>query len=99
MIRVSKIIRLNTLYNIYYISIKLEEKNKITIHHGVCLIGHKRGLLFYCFNVWVLSCSALSDSLCSHGLTRQAPSHGILQTRIMDWVAIPFSKGSSQPRD
>ena len=25
--------------------------------------------------------------------------HGILQTRILEWVAIPFSKGSSQPRD
>ena len=25
--------------------------------------------------------------------------HGILQTRILDWVAMPFSRGSSQPRD
>ena len=25
--------------------------------------------------------------------------HGILQERILEWVAIPFSKGSSQPRD
>ena len=25
--------------------------------------------------------------------------HGILQTRILEWVAIPFSGGSSQPRD
>ena len=24
---------------------------------------------------------------------------GISQTRILEWVAIPFSKGSSQPRD
>ena len=24
---------------------------------------------------------------------------GILQARILDWVAIPFFKGSSQPRD
>ena len=24
--------------------------------------------------------------------------HGILQARILEWVAIPFSKGSSQPR-
>ena len=24
---------------------------------------------------------------------------GILQTRILEWVAIPFSRGSSQPRD
>ena len=25
--------------------------------------------------------------------------HGILQARILEWVALPFSKGSSQPRD
>ena len=25
--------------------------------------------------------------------------HGILQTRVLEWVAIPFSRGSSQPRD
>ena len=25
--------------------------------------------------------------------------HGILQARILEWVASPFSRGSSQPRD
>ena len=25
--------------------------------------------------------------------------HGILQARLLKWVAIPFSRGSSQPRD
>ena len=25
--------------------------------------------------------------------------HGILQARILAWVAVPFSRGSSQPRD
>ena len=25
--------------------------------------------------------------------------HGILQARILEWVAFPFSKESSQPRD
>ena len=25
--------------------------------------------------------------------------HGILQARILDWVAMPFSRGSSLPRD
>ena len=30
----------------------------------------------------------------------QAPlSMGILQARILEWVAIPFSRGSSQPKD
>ena len=25
--------------------------------------------------------------------------HGILQARILEWIAIPFSRGSSQPRE
>ena len=25
--------------------------------------------------------------------------HGIFQARILEWVAIPFSRGPSQPRD
>ena len=28
-----------------------------------------------------------------------SPVHGILQTRILEWVSIPFSRGSSRPRD
>ena len=38
--------------------------------------------------------SVVSDSLWPHGLV-----HGILQARILEWVAFPFSRGSSQPRD
>ena len=25
--------------------------------------------------------------------------HGTLQARILEWVAVPFSRGSSQPKD
>ena len=25
--------------------------------------------------------------------------HGILQAKILEWIAFPFSRGSSQPRD
>ena len=39
--------------------------------------------------------SAVSNYLWPHGLT----VHGILQTRILEWLAFPFSGGSSQPRD
>ena len=35
-----------------------------------------------------MDCSLLGSSV-----------HGILQARILEWVAIPFSRGSSQPRD
>ena len=30
--------------------------------------------------------------------TRQTPLHGVLQLRILEWVAMPFSRGSSWPR-
>jgi len=26
-------------------------------------------------------------------------NHGILQARMLEWVVIPFTRGSSQPRD
>ena len=38
--------------------------------------------------------SVMCDSLQPHGLY----SHGILQARILEWVAFPFSRGSSQLR-
>ena len=31
--------------------------------------------------------------------TNSSSVHGIFQTRILEWVAIPSSRGSSQPRD
>ena len=37
--------------------------------------------------------SVVSDSLPPHGLV-----HALLQARRLEWVAIPFSRGSSQPR-
>ena len=42
---------------------------------------------------WCESRSVVSDSLWPHGLYR------ILQARILEWVAFPFSRVSSQPRD
>ena len=38
------------------------------------------------------SCPTLCDPMDYTG-------HGILQARILEWVAFPFSRGSSQPRD
>ena len=39
-----------------------------------------------------LSCWTLCDPM-DHTV------HGILQARILEWIAFPFSRGSSQPRD
>ena len=43
----------------------------------------------------------LRPTLC-HLMGSSLPSsavHGILQLRTLEWVAIPFSRGSPQPRD
>ena len=49
----------------------------------------------------LFSCSVVSDSLWRYGLCGLPGSsiHGILQARILEWVAISFSRGSSWRRD
>ena len=50
---------------------------------------------FYCLVVKVKvaqSCLTLCDPV-------DYTVHGILQARILEWVAFPFSRVSSQPRD
>ena len=43
------------------------------------------------------SCPTLGDPV---GCSPPAPSvHGILQARVLEQVAVPFSRGSSRPRD
>ena len=44
---------------------------------------------------WKWSCSVTSNSLRPLGTV----VHGILQARILEWVAFPSSRWSSQPRD
>ena len=55
-------------------------------------------ILFMCMNA---QCTQLSSTLhdpmdCS---SPGSTVHGILQARILEWVAMPSSRGSSQPRD
>ena len=46
------------------------------------------------------SYSVMSDSVTLWTVARQAPlSMGILQAGILEWVAMPFSRGLSQRRD
>ena len=63
------------------------------------VISHQTDPLFL---IWVritlrhsVSCSVVSSSLRPHG----SSVYGILQARILEWVDIPFSRGSSQQRD
>ena len=50
------------------------------------------------------ACMLIAQScptLCNH-MDRSPPGssvHGILQARTLEWVAMPSSRGSSQPRD
>ena len=47
-----------------------------------------------------VSCSVMSDSATPMDYSLGGSSvHGILQTRILEWIYIPFSRGSSWPRD
>ena len=50
--------------------------------------------------VWVLSWPVVSDS-CDHIDCRLLGSsvHGILQARILEWIAISFSRGSARLRN
>ena len=48
--------------------------------------------LFFMVKWKLLSCVRLCDPM-------DYTVHGILQARILEWVAFPFSRASSQPRD
>ena len=63
--------------------------------------------LFFSGHIWDISSESESEvvQLC---LTLRDPMdcslpgssiHGIFQARVLEWVAISFSRGSSQPRD
>ena len=70
----------------------------------ICRLGEglRTSFFIYCpphvFKVLVTqSCLTLCNSTnCS---LPGSSVHGILQARVVDWVAIPFSRGSSLPRD
>ena len=55
-------------------------------------IGKKITFLYIVFVKVTQSCPTLCDPM-------QYRVHGILQARILEWVATLFSKESSQPRD
>ena len=46
---------------------------------------------------WLQSCLTLCDP--KDGSPPGSSVHGILQARMLEWVPISFSRGSSQPRD
>ena len=59
-----------------------------------------KGYMLYDSIIVCVSRSVMSSSATLWTVALQAPlSMGILQARLLEWVAIPFSSGSSQPRD
>ena len=55
-----------------------------------------------CFSLqkWSISCSVVTDSCDPMDFNPLGSSvHGILQARVLKWVAIFFSRGSFRPRD
>ena len=72
-----------------------------------CLTTHHPQLLALCFShAQLLACMRakshqLYPTLC-YLMDYSSPGssvRGVLQARILEWVAIPFSRGSSRPRD
>ena len=54
----------------------------------------------YTLGVFILLLQLQTETIHSWKLKVKATAvHGILQARIPEWVAFPFSRGSSQPRD
>ena len=75
----------NILKPSYSVSCDLESLITFYLHMHMCMLN--------CFQ----SCPTLCNPMdCS---PPGSSVHGILQARILEWVAMPSSRGSSQPRD
>ena len=66
------------------------------LSHPLLLPHAHSSVLYVCISTESESLSVMSDSLQPHELYTV---HGILQARILEWVAFPFSRGSFKPRD
>ena len=75
-----------------------KKKTKMKTNHDQETV--KFWLLLFSFKKWIESaqlCPTLCDPMdCS---PPGSSVHGILQARILEWVAVPFSRGSFQPRN
>ena len=77
--------RLNCVDTILSITASLRAGDHVSMrNHSACMLGG------FCH---VQLCDAMNYSPLGSSV------HGILQARILEWVAMPSSKGSSPPRD
>ena len=63
----------------------------------ICLANLNLKPINYCCHLVSQECSTLCDSL--DYSTPESYVRGISQARILEWVAILFSRGCSKPRD
>ena len=79
---------------VIFINLQKSEKISFFILHFFLVSSYP----FHSFEI--VSCSAISTSLGLHGWSPPGSVvHGILQARILEWVAIPFSMESFQTKD
>ena len=70
----------------------------VPLKSGLEIFEHYFASMCVCVCLLVTqSCLTLCDPM-NHS-PPEFSIHGILQARILDWIAIPFSRGSSWPRD
>ena len=78
---------------VIFMAIRATENKRLVLQNAL----HWYTALCVCVCVCVCLCPTLCKPMdCS---PPGSSVHGILQARILEWVAIPFSRGSSQPRD
>ena len=98
---------LYSVYNIYMGFPRLSGKESMCIKSYLFTYMYTRVHLSTYTNVYtqmlccaVLRCLVVSDSLWPHECSPPGSSvHGIVQSGILEWVAMPSCRGSSQPRD
>ena len=84
------------------------KKHKQTLHYNPMFIKYQTGQAEKTCHTWINGCAvAIVESL-GHARLSYNPmdcslpgtsDHGIFQAGIVEWIAISFSRGSSQPRD
>ena len=78
--------------------------NNVAMHTDFCLSPWFQIFWIYTQNSWK-KVKVLVSQLCPtvwDSMDNSPPGssvHGVLQARILEWAAIPFSRGSSWPRD
>ena len=79
---------------------KFKDPNNIKIQRPKfkCIIGCANYIMILIFLPYLSNMPEWKWKLLSR-VRLCDPIHGILQTRILEWIAIPFSRGPSQPRD